>query len=854
MTLLAAFGLGSYEIPGRDFMAEAGWPQPIGWIIQAFVVEAWPTYSGTEIRWAVWAAGNALLVLLAVVSARAWPDHSRRGHLAVMLAGLCAALVLAVAVRAAWSRVPVVGLAWTWQLGIGLSWMCVICWWSLRLPAEVWLKAVAVGLVGLAVASLAYSVQGGGQFPAWPAGNVLLLSTACVAGIFLTGTWAYSFLATRWEPDQRARLAGGVAACAALLVMAVAAAMAARRSAIVGLAGGAALLLFLTLRGSRGGKAVLAGVVLLAALVGGTALPRLLRTGRWESVILRRELYRSTAAAILEQRCGALIGLGPGHIAFDLTFRMRPLRAESPRLFHGQISEHAHSEPLEILAELGFGLGLLILALPVAGLLGYVRGYGRAESEPARLAILGMGSALAGVLAAESTSIGMRHPGVAALTWALVGVGLGCALGRAEGDPDPSWPGRLRPLADKARKFDRLGRPAALCIAIGLMFLAGWSVLSSGYLRQGLDAWAAGRLEASHARLRTAWFVPTAGQWLRRQYALGRVALDLADRNADAEQALGLQREAVDSLGAVVRVCPGYLDAGIWLGRAKGDPDQLAGLAGYTLRIDPYEPQARLVMAGRAEDAWQRLQQLRLAIRNAPIDADLAGQIVEALSDAAVQDLWQKWLAAAQEALTQVDPAEWSDPLALETLRMAVLAHAESGRIANAAEAAEQAAVLCRRLERDSWRRRPEMVELETYMHEAWFGWLNRPSSWRRYLALLAARIDALVRERVRHPTARASLQFLAILQLAAGRQRQAEGSLLLAEGLPAPVLLPRRLVGLCYARLIQVMNPVASAGQLEIWSKRSRKLLGEETWEQIRTALAGAAPRGWWQGVLPKP
>lgn len=895
LTILAAFAMGSYVIPGSGVIGGNVLPVPIRWIARVLVVESWPTYETLEIRWVAWAIGALVLTVLAGGTARRWSEPPAAQALLAGLAGYCVLLMALVAMLSATTLVPELGLAWTWQLALALSWMLVLYWWATRLPIATLARAVGLSLASLAAISLLYSLQGSQRYPNWPVGNVLLLTTGCLAGIFLLGTWAYGSLIAAVR-GCRGCWAGGLAVSALLLLVAIATSLSGRRAGLLGLAAGGGLILLLWLARYRHGRTIGLAMVLAAVSTAAVLVPQLFKSGRWETVVLRAELYNQTRDILLgapdeqgrRQNSNLWTGIGPGQLGGHLTFAMRPLHAESPRLFHGEISEHAHSEPLHAVAELGLPVGLLYLALPLGGLAGYIIAYRRLQEQQERFSVLGLAAALAAVMAAESTSVGMRHPGVAALAWALVGIGYAC------GARTGGFAAVARFLEVRAAAAGRYAAGLWVCwlsLGAALCVITVWSMAGAWHLANGLAAWNRDQMRLADVELDKAVLPQEADPWMLRQYLRGRVNLVLARQATDPQQAAAHQARAIASLDALVGLSPAYKDAPVWLGRATGNAEQLTAFCELLRRVDPYSREALLVLASRMDKPADRLPLLRASLRNEDVIGPLARMIASDVQDPAGWQVLQQWLAEADKALPLTDPAAWPDPLSLETYRMAVIVYGERGDLPAAAAMAERAAVLCGYLERDVRRRRPEAVELETYLDRAWFGWMSRPEAQRPLRAQLEEQADVLIAGEPSNFSGRMALQLLAMLRLTEDKQREAFRDLLVVEGAAARRQTVSRLMGLAYARLVAIAQARASSSQpaatqvaatqpvagmpgpagepagiaaelaaaasepsaqnVDSWIQQGQRILGEQGWSAALQAAAARWREPWWHGVL---
>jgi hypothetical protein len=269
------------------------------------------------------------------------------------------------------------------------------------------------------------------------------------------------------------------------------------------------------------------------------------------------------------------------------------------------------------------------------------------------------------------------------------------------------------------------------------------------------------------------------------------------------------------------------------------------------LRYDPYDSQARLIQAtapGAAAD--QQLQALRLAIRNTCVNPNFAQGFTQFSQDPTARPLMGRWMADADAALRLPEPARWSDPLALETLRIAVVVAGQQGRFAEAKERATQAATLLKHLAADPWRNRPEAVEIEVYLDQAWFVWLSQPEAMRDLADALERYLRDQPEQSVGTYSRRMAGHFLAMLRLAQGQLDDANRALYLADPMIRPEAM-QRLKGLGYARLVTLRSARVPPREAQTWASLGTALLGEAAWKQAVEAAAsrGAAP--WWLGVM---
>jgi hypothetical protein len=269
------------------------------------------------------------------------------------------------------------------------------------------------------------------------------------------------------------------------------------------------------------------------------------------------------------------------------------------------------------------------------------------------------------------------------------------------------------------------------------------------------------------------------------------------------------------------------------------------------LASDPYDLKARLMQASYpAATAAEQMQAARFAIRNASIAPVIARLVAQAAPDPAAQQLQSRWMTDAAAALQQNDPAKWVDPLALESLRLAVLIAGLQNQVAAAQEYANQAAALLKQLAADPLRNRLETVEVEVHLDQAWFGWLLRPEGAGEQAETLERHMRGLSSGVVGTYSHKMAGQFVAMLRLSQGQPDEASRALHMIDR-TMPRANVERMKGLAYARLVPLVGSRTPAAQVQAWSQQGRFLLGEAGWRQAVEAAGarGAAP--WWFGVL---
>lgn len=853
-TLLATSSVGTYLISGSRLMGMAGWPQPLGWITQLLVIESWPTYERIEVRWFAWAIGATVLVLLAMIKGeRATGRSPVTDAVFTRLTIVGVALSVLVAVRAGYSAVPVVGLAWTWQLVLSLLWMVAIYTWTVRAGAARVVAVTGLSIAGLAGITFLGYIQSDQPEPIWPTGNVLLLSTACLAGVFLLGAWA----CRHWvmgERTHRWRHYCIAAVATSLVAMTVGVLwLAARRSGAVGLSAGAIFILAVGLArwkdGSRDAvqKSRRVRVAILAVAIGAVAaaaavLPAVLDSRRWVSVSYRADMYKTAAAMLGESAAVSWIGIGPGQMGFRLTADTRRIRSE--KAWDAGIEEYAHSEPLQAFVELGIPLGLVYLVLPLVGMWGFAVAGRQATERSYCWIVIGGGSALAACLASEATGIGMRHPGVAMLVWTLAGMGWACGAQAGLFLRLSSRLGWAVEAVAPARRRVIWG-VSALVISAAVLGLAQQSVQSSHVLYKARQLWEQGDVAPAAAVLDTWPCVQTSGAWMAWKYTQGRLYLAMlgSDRS--------MQGRAVDQLITLCNACPAYLEAPVWLGRAYRSWDRLRPFCHDLLRYDPYDYEACLTLAEDPQaSVRQRLPFVRLAMRNASVTGPLAQVAMRVVQAPAAQEQLAAWVADARKGAAASQPVQSSDPLALESLRLAIVVAAEQGRNDLARDLSVQASHLLDDQADDPTFNRTAAVLAEVDLDRLWFGWLVDPSIGPAALTKLEALLSRLPYSAGHASSQRMAAQFAAVLYLRENRFEQASHALYISDPtMQWPQL--TRMAGLANARLVAIMASSAGPTEVDFWSRRGVELLGADGWQQALSEASRVGKSPWWYGVL---
>lgn len=421
---------------------------------------------------------------------------------------------------------------------------------------EQWLRALAVA--GFIVCAAAW-VTGWTAWYGQDVGNCLtgLLPPYYNYTVFVEAAAACALLA--WlshqdSPKGRARL--GLWALAGLLAASILAARS--RGGLLALGAGAGMVLW---RQKRYRRRILAGAAVLAAVL--LLRPsHVLKLDR-AAVFKRPQLWKAAAQIAGEH---PFFGEGPGN--FEAGFRRHNFRSHFRVTEYQFSSAHAHSEPLQILAETGWiGLGLFLFALAAA----------LRRRQPASGA-QHAAAAAAAAMAAQGLVDNMLHlPALALLFFSA----LACAAPpSAQSGPRVLW-------------------PAAAGLALAL---SAWipESLAARYLRRS-----ASEPERKVEFTRKASALFPADAWLRE--TLARAWLTQRPFNVEKAQAELEEASRLDPTNALYPHLRGELEG------ATGHWTAAEARAAQALELEPNFLSARLLFAecrARAGDKEQARAQL----------------------------------------------------------------------------------------------------------------------------------------------------------------------------------------------------------------------------------------------------
>lgn len=340
---------------------------------------SWPGSGPNGVRLPLAAALVTLLSIVVAWSAARRGEGGLRGDPTriAMVAWLVASLLSLLAAEDLWSAFPPLAV-----LGLGIATYLAMTSGSVSREFAVNVGAIAISLVGIAVAACILGQRAMERIPAGPLGNSNL-SGAAVAMLF-----PFSLCGVL---GKRHRIVHGVAAVCTLVAVVVTGA----RGALLGLLAGGAVAggAWAWSRWGRRG----AIVAILAAVVGlGVSVP--LMIGRSETVRIRWGLWKGSLGLFLGH---PIVGCGIGnfHAQFPPYRTAEEFRLSNPK--PGEVfveAESAHSTWLQLLAETGVP-GLLAFLLVVYVSARLWRYYVKSQEDPeARAVTAGSGGSAAAFL------------------------------------------------------------------------------------------------------------------------------------------------------------------------------------------------------------------------------------------------------------------------------------------------------------------------------------------------------------------------------------------------------------------------------------------------------------------------
>lgn len=518
-----------------------------------------------------------------------------------------------------------------------------------------------------------------------------------------------------------ARLTKPIAICLALAVILAALYLTQARSAFyVGLPAG--IIGALIFAAPRKARLYLVLVGLVAAIIGSQWVHDLRESGvmgdRAHSVRSRLNYEWPYALTLFFQK--PVGGHGEGRYAMMAGSMARDDQLEDPSVVavENDWTAHAHNEWLELLADVGLAGATAFLLAIVMTLLVALRCCdrlrGEADGRGRRWLVIGLAAGMIAVVIEECSSPALRHPGLAPIfltVWACL-----WALVRGErAQPDR--------MADEARLgvagVRLLGVAAMIAaVALGYLGIQDWRAVRANFergrlLQQGkrVEAIAAADFAAGHAldpfqqliarleaiQARSAVFTQRLGESQRSRQPLTDEQLKIAQEawmrldqlGQIAPRFLGVSRLAADlSLTrSIARRARGetqiadefYGNYVAWLDRARQDEP---------FRIDLVE----LLWGEKVRHAtpMEKLLWLRCLLRRGGMEPRL-NRLLKSLGTTSGSAEAMEDLLTIARVDQQSSTAEWQDPLSPETLRVAAVVAAWSGRLEEAVQLGSQA-------------------------------------------------------------------------------------------------------------------------------------------------------------------
>jgi len=481
----------------------------------------YPTPRGTEVKWLIQGLGAAAALLVGVA---AWFASTRRNdeetgellqqseldgsqadsHNGPRLepAGMAQLAFLAFA---AWAMISSKWAPWPeLAIGEGLRQLIVIVWAIAigRTLTRRGAKSAALTLAGIlaitAVVGIWYRIERNPvQRLKFPIGNPLFLASCLLPGITLAFSWLVAAVvrtvsgihgrntakraATIRErlPEEQTNpnLLGSthrtawtyglaIGSLLGLIAMVWAFKWTDARGPQIGLAAGLVVACCVWAKGRlRRGllAAILIGLIVAGVYVYFFGWPDFV-TRRIETFMFRFYCWSYALQLFLEQPF-----IGKGQTAYALLSQAlsTPHAEYAPSLFPGQLMGHAHSEWLEILADLGaVGLSLMAVALGATFWSASVA-LQHARDGLERATVFGLVAAFAGIVIAEATGVALRMPGSPVIFYTVIG--LLWAMSQADPKPGPSVACSWRSL-----RLAILGGGMFASVAIGTWVIRDW--------------------------------------------------------------------------------------------------------------------------------------------------------------------------------------------------------------------------------------------------------------------------------------------------------------------------------------------------------------------------------------------
>ncbi len=742
----------------------------------------YPTQRGVEVKWLVEGLGAAAALLAVAV---AWYTRTGRhdeggaagsvepvsadepagpaGVLSEMTPATAAQVVLLLfagwaMLSALWAPWPAGALAQGVRPLIATVWAIALGRALGRRGARVAVLALVVVLTTTAAVGVWYFYERNPQQRLkFPIGNPIFLAACLIPGLTLTAAGLVAGMAAVVRRARGAtsessavearpgRARGGwwlpVGSAIGLVVMAWAFTLADSRGPMVGLAAGTIVAAYLAARAaaSRRLRSVILAVLLVAMLAGGMWFRSQLaieHQGRGATIRLRLYAWKYALGLFLER---PVKGRGEGAYTLLATRMSRGDAQHDPAAFPAVHLAHAHSEWLEIVANLGaVGIALCGTGLGItfwSGTIALRRKMGRTDWW----CLIGLEAALVAIIVEEAADVALRKPGLPIIFYTVIG--LIWAMSRGAEAPT------ARPVRGHGGRARTAVLAGAIAAAVGIAAVArrdwvGALATQTVIAQADRSQWAGAleqaaiaethqlsvedRLYASYLKTRVAH------QAARHQVQqIHRMIARLGDQERGRDNILQLAREDSARFDHYFRLCletgesllkrmPVHhavagLIADAWLlrqnieetGRQLGLRNQARSYAPIARRWmqaeygrDPLDADnaLRLFSLSGDQPLIDRLNLLRLPLRRVGRCLEVHGRMEAALAVLMQAPEFESVMARlrvrTRATMDNPDALPWPDRYAPETLRLDALAACRRGEFARASAAAAEAAKL----------------------------------------------------------------------------------------------------------------------------------------------------------------
>ncbi|MGQ9649484.1 MAG: O-antigen ligase family protein [Phycisphaerae bacterium] len=455
---------------------------------------AFPTHSGSEVKWLAQGLGVAAAVLAVTLmwftrSDATQPTTVERptptalhGHRwsAVALAQIALVLLtLWMVISSQWSPWPEAGLGEGSRQAIWTIWALVLGRALTRSGA----RGVAVAMTAILIVTAALGIwyrheRSPFMRLEFPIGNPLFMAACLIVGLCLAGAILFGLLAETMDRSRERKTApaqmlaevihamGGwwvaMGAVVGVVVMMWALRLTESRTAQWALVAGAALAVWLGL-GKLGRWLLPVGAVGVAALFLAVNWSAVTSGTTGRDATLRFRLYASKYAIQLFATA-PIVGHGQGSYMLLAQAMQTPDMEKDPAAFTAPVIENAHNEYLQIAAETGLVGFVLCAAFVVATIWGGIRAWSCVKTPTDQWLLAGALAAFTAVVVEELGDVALRKPGLPAIFYTTVGLTWALSL-RLPAATEPIISFQPKPL-----------RVAGLIAGIAASLGIGWTV------------------------------------------------------------------------------------------------------------------------------------------------------------------------------------------------------------------------------------------------------------------------------------------------------------------------------------------------------------------------------------------